>query len=393
MFSVLLYLLAFVFSGCMIFYTIEKRYDVKQVSYGFDRGITDNIKKLCRLLTKALLCCAPIILLYGLRINVGTDYAAYEQAYNILHKSDLSVYWNMHDKGVGAYYVEPGYYLLNRIAPNYRVLLFLDIILILIPLWIALFKMCGHISLPMAIYIFMATQFIYSMNGVRYAIAISFLLLGFVYLSYNRKWKFLACVLLAAAFHTSAYLGFVFFLIKTFKDRKFNFIRNIIFYIFLIIFPVISKYILLFVSKLPMFYRYFASYLISKSMQKSILWVMHIIPVIIPLLLACGRKMLKDKKCSFLFRIFVAEIVFRMLGLYNTWFTRLARIPQVIEVVFIPYVLYRIENKNNKKILTLYYIVWYTFYFIYYIYVNDNGGSIPYRWVFGEFIHIWIRKN
>lgn len=109
--------------------------------------------------------------------------------------------------------------------------------------------------------------------------------------------------------------------------------------------------------------------------------MLHIVPVIMPVLIIFRNKIFRDSKSGLMFKICMMQIPFRMMGLYNTWFTRLARISQVIEVLFIPYMLHAAENKNTRRILIFYYVIWYTFYFCYYILVNDQGGSIPYQWI------------
>lgn len=342
---------------------------------------------IAKLLIQALLCSLPVILLYGLRIGIGSDYFAYEEIYEALHKADFLYYWEMHNKIVGAYYVEPGYYILNRLAPSYRILLFFDILLILIPLWLSLFEFKEKISFSFAFFIFMSIQFIYSMNGVRYIIAVSFILSGFVYLISDRNWRFFCCILIASLFHTSALVCIAFYFIKNFKNYQLNILRNILFYGAIVTFPFSSKYIINFASRVPAFYRYFTReiYSFSGGMQNSVSWLLHIIPVIVPVMIVCGKNLLNDPKLSVMFRIYLTEIPFRMMGLYNTWFTRLARIPQVIEVLLIPYVLKNIRNKNIRSILVTYYVVWYVFYFVYYILVNDQGDSIPYQWIFGRY--------
>lgn len=78
------------------------------------------------------------------------------------------------------------------------------------------------------------------------------------------------------------------------------------------------------------------------------------------------------------------EVPFRMLGLYNTWYTRCSRFSQIAEVIFIPLVLSKIKNKRKRMLLYLYYFIWFIFYFAYYAIINDNGDSLPYSWIFSQ---------
>lgn len=392
MLSVILYLAVFAASGFMASCTIQQKFNKKVIhNEGMQRQFLLSGREggkwgIAKLLIKALFCSLPVILLYGLRVGIGTDYTAYEGMYEVLHNADFFYYWEQHNEIAGAFYVEPGYYILNKLAPSYRVLLFADILFIIIPLWLALFEFKQNISLSFAIFIFMSIQFIYSMNGVRYIIAVSFILLGFVYLISDKNLRFFCCILTASLFHTSALICIAYYFIKNFKNNRLNAVRNMLFYAAVFMFAFGSKYIIRLVSGIPVFYRYFSTevYSFSDGMHHGVFWLLHIIPVIVPLLLVCGKSLLYDSRSGIMFRIYLTEIPFRMMGLYNTWFTRLVRIPQVIEVIFIPYVLKNIKNKNTRRIMILYYAVWYVFYFVYYILVNDQRSSIPYQWIFSR---------
>ncbi len=392
MLSVILYLAVFAASGLMASCTIQQKFNKKVIhNEGVQRQFLLSGREggkwgIAKLLIKALFCSLPVILLYGLRVGIGTDYTAYEGMYEVLHNADFFYYWEKHNEIAGAFYVEPGYYILNKLAPSYRILLFADILFIIIPLWLALFEFKEKISFSFAIFIFMSIQFIYSMNGVRYIIAVSFILLGFVYLISGRNLRFFCCILTASLFHTSALICTAYYFIKNLKNNRLNAVRNMLFYAAVFMFAFGSKYIIRLVSGIPVFYRYFSTevYSFSDGMQHGVFWLLHIIPVIVPLLLVCGKNLLYDSRSGIMFRIYLTEIPFRMMGLYNTWFTRLVRIPQVIEVIFIPYVLKNIKNKNTRRIMILYYAVWYVFYFVYYILVNDQRSSIPYQWIFSR---------
>ncbi len=334
----------------------------------------------------ALISCIPIILLYGLRVGIGKDYSAYAQIFDTLHDTSFAEYIFQHSQGNGAYYVEVGYYLLNRLLPSYRILLFIDIIIILIPMWVAVFEFREDNIPTLSLLIYMCTQFVFAMNGVRFVIALSFILMGFAYMINGKYKKCIFSIVIATMFHTSMAICILFISFRHFKKNNINILRDILFYLFIITFVYNNKGIILIVSKISLFHRYFTKdvYTFSDSMAGSMLWMLHIVPVVIPLLVVCGKKIFKDSKSELMFKICITQIPFRMMGLYNTWFTRLARISQVIEVIFIPYMLNRIENKKTKRALIIYYVIWYVFYFCYYIFVNDQGNSIPYQWVLSK---------
>ncbi len=102
----------------------------------------------------------------------------------------------------------------------------------------------------------------------------------------------------------------------------------------------------------------------------------------VPLIIFCRKEIFCSADTCTYFRICLMEIPFRLLGQYNTWFTRYTRCSQIVLVIFIPLILSRIENRQKRLMLGAYYILWYIFYFAYYAIVNDQGDSLPYVWIF-----------
>lgn len=332
---------------------------------------------------RSLLCMLPIILIYGLRDGVGVDYYSYEKIYNTLHGAKFNTYFSLHLLNRGYYYVEIGYYFLNRLANNYHVLLTIEIVVIFIAVIIALKDYRGKMNIGLAVFVFLSTQFIYSMNAARFSVALAFVLLSYKYIIKEDLIRFIICMIIAACFHKTALFCVALYFLQEFNLSYINKVRNMLMMIAILFFPFISQYLFDTFKELSVFARYFSStrYASSEVMDIGIGWMLHILPVIIPLLIFGWRYIKDSKENRTLFRIYLMNIPFRMLGLYNTWYTRFARYSQAVEVLFIPLVLYRIPSKKVKKYLTIYYIVWYTFYFCYYAIVNDNGASLSYSWI------------
>lgn len=327
----------------------------------------------------------PVIAMLGLRYGIGADYYNYEDIFNVLHNSSLEVYFNLHNSAsADVYYVEFGYYILNVLFPSFRVLLWGVGVLAFSLVLFAIKDYTEIISFPIAIFIYLCTQFVYLMNGMRFALAIVFVLAGYVYLSKNKTVAFCIMILLAALFHKSSLICFAMIFLKQFKIKGMNLIRNISLFILIILFPLISQYLMRIVAYIPFFKRYFSEtvYSVSDSSSFSFVWIFHIVPVLVPLLLLCKHEIFDSEDTTFFFRICIMEIPFRMLGLLNTYYTRLTRLSQIAYVVFIPLVLSKLNNKKVRVLLYFYYIVWFIFYFIYYAIVNDGGDSLPYVWIF-----------
>lgn len=336
--------------------------------------------------TLMLICVMPIVLIYGFRYGIGTDYFSYYRIYSAIHNASLSKYFELHRRSRGAFYVEIGYYILNRVCNNFRLSLFMEGSLIYILLLVVVEDYSNKLNIGMAVYIYLCTQFTYSTNSIRFAIGLMFILCGWKYLADNEIPKFIIFVIIGAMFHKTLSICLLFFVFKEFKNSKMNRWRDLFFILSVFIFPFIIKYILQYIKSISMFRRYFtiSTYETKEIMANNWFWTIHILPVIMPLIVF-GHKVIKsDRKVRTLFRIYLSEIPLRMLGLYNIWYTRMARCGQIIVVLLVPYVLFQIEDRKKKRLLTIYYLLWYTFYFCYYAVVNDQGDTLPYVSIFTQ---------
>lgn len=329
---------------------------------------------------------SPIIAMFGLRYGIGTDYFSYELIYNAVHSASFSKYWTLHNIGDGYFYIEPGYYILNKILPNYRSLLWVLGILIFVLFLIAVKDYYKKMSIPFALFIYLSTQYLYSLNAMRFAIALCFILIGYKALSQDKTSQFVIMILLASLFHTSSLFCFAMLFLKRFKYKSVSSTRNFLLFAAILSFPFLSNILLGMLQNISLFKRYFSTaiYSASDTMNDGWLWILHVVPAMVPLLLFCRKEMFGEDDSNTFFRICIMEIPFRMLGLYNTWYTRFARCAQIGQVILIPLVLSRVQNKNKKIFLYGYYVVWFIFYFGYYAIVNDQGDSLPYVWIFSH---------
>lgn len=377
------YLIVFGITSCMALF-FQHFYNISFVKFNYNGHKKINALAYCLIGCVFLL---PIIAMFGLRYGIGTDYFSYNEIYDVLHKSSFNSYFSLHNsENSSSFYVEFGYYILNLIFPSFRALLWGIGVVVVSILLLALKDYSENISFAFAVFIYLCTQFIYLLNGMRFAIAIVFALVGYVYLAKNKYTTFFIMIFLSVLFHKSCLICLAMFFLKQIKIKGVNNVRNILLVIGILSFPVLSKYLLQIAESIPAFNRYFSKsiYSASESMNLGWAWIMHIIPVLLPLLLLCRSEIFDSEDTNTLFRICVLEIPLRMLGFFNTWYTRLSRISQIAYVIFIPLVLSKVSDKNRKVFLYIYYIIWFVFYFIYYAIVNDQGDSLPYVWIFSR---------
>lgn len=377
--SIILYL-AVVSISCFFLKYLVGQGHTELACGSFQKSICINSNY--KVIITCLICILPVVLLYTLRFGIGYDYLSYEKSYHILHNTAILEYFRAHRGAVhGTFYVEPGYYLLNRIAPNYHILQFLNALVIFLPFSKAVCICRTKISPHVAFFVFYATQFIYSMNGVRYSMALSFILLAFVYLLHHKNLKFFICIAVAAMFHTTALLALLYFLVREFRSPLLNRIRDMVLILLPFSIPYAKDIFQTIGAYIPAFHRLYALYPMTNEFHLTWgLWL-HFVPPVLPALLIFGKKMFESQEERTMFRILLTEIPIRLFSIYNGWYGRLCRIPQLIYVIFVPYMLRKVKQKEERKILLLYYVLWYTFYFLYYHLALD-GSSIHYQWIF-----------
>lgn len=331
-----------------------------------------------------ILC--PIILAYSIRYGIGTDYFSYEKIYNTIHDATFSQYASLHKRNIGEYYVEPGYFIINKISPNFIFVHFLSMLTMLLMVYFGTMKMGVTQDIALPILIFYCLLFFYSMNGVRFSIALSIAYYGFNYLLKGNPIKWMITIYIASLFHKTLIVFVIFVFLMNNRSKAVNSIKNILVYCFVLFFPLLIKILLNVFSVIPMFSRYFsvARYL-EFDTSINISWIRLIIPVLFPLLFFKHKFIFTDKYASVLYRIYLFEIPLIQLGRMNLILARLSRVPQMVEIVFIPYVLSNIRNKKYRYALTFYYAFYYLFFFCYYAVFGDKGDSLPYKSILGIF--------
>lgn len=326
---------------------------------------------------------APILFLYSVRYGIGTDYFTYKRIFELMHNSNIKNYFVLHGKGYQEFYIEPGFYFINKIAPNYEFALFYSYLLSITMIYYGTIKLKSKIDISFTFLIFFCTQFIYSMNGIRFSIAVTIIYAGIHFLIENKPLKWILIVFIASQFHTTVLICIIFVLLMNFKNEKINRIRNICYYFLIIFFPILLSSLILLFSKISCFSRYFtiARYLLVES-RLSPKFLVLIIPIIGPILFFNYKFVFKDKKAHIFYLLYLTEIPFRELGLFNGIMARFMLIPQLIQAAFIPYVLSNIKSSKIRLYLRIYYSFFYIVYFCYYALVGDKGDSLPYNTIF-----------
>lgn len=153
----------------------------------------------------------PLIVVMGFRYEIGVDYKSYERIFYQINLFNESCY------------MEPGYYLLNRLigkfTDNPQILFLCVSILINVILLKAIIHSQGKVYYGILSFMGLGYYF-YAMNIQRQYIAIMIVFYGFPFLEHKEFKKFLITILLAAIFHTSALIMPVVYIVVHFLGKK-----------------------------------------------------------------------------------------------------------------------------------------------------------------------------
>lgn len=367
-------------------------------------------KKIKRFLFISLAICIPC-LLAGLRdYTIGTDTAGYvkniflaaTQSSGIKNFYNTTIYHNWKYITISSF--EYGYttlvYLEAKLFKNFLVSLFINQIVIILPIVIGLLKYEKKYGIKAYVcYMFFLFMFFnVSLNAVRQFMSISILFFGISTLIVDKsRNKFLICFVLSVLFHTSGVLGIIPFLFFTIqKEQKIFFkcgnvkisvetVQNFLLIIFLGIFLFYGSNIL---SKINLsIIRMYLNYL-PRNVKFSINQIVLQIPYLA--LMYKERKNLMEFKnfsvenrnfLAFNMLIFLIQFAFSQLSTItaNSW--RINLIFSVFLIVTVPFMVSLEKDAKTRKfilILVIGYLAIYWFYMFAYL---GKHNTVPY--VFG----------
>lgn len=337
---------------------------------------------LVRNISAFFIASAPIILFYGLRVGIGTDYWSYVAYYNGVKKIPIIEYWKLFfDNKVET---EPLYHIINKAAYliyDNEHTIFILTGLILFGLLFGILKKYKDISWPYAVFIYLLTQYCYAVNGARFSIAVLLVCLGVRYIIEEKPLAFLICILVAFMFHKTAMACIVFYCLKKFKNNKLSIGRDVFLYIGVIFSPLLLKLGLKIISEIPFFSPYFLEFNVNLSTNGSIKFLGRCLPPIIAILLLVKIYHISLNKYSLLINIEFCRIPLLFLGYYHMWMSRMERYAWISEMILVPYVVRNIKNKRQRILVSLGFVLWYIFMFWFY-YILKDDYLFPYKWVF-----------
>ena len=353
----------------------------KKIWKGASLENTENVKSGIKVFTVFLLATFPMIIFYGLRVNVGTDYASYTSIYYEIRDIDIFNYIKLLSRK--KVLMELGYYLINRISffiYDNEHTLFILTALIIFGTFFAILIQYNNISWGFATFIYLLTQYCYAVNGVRFAMAYGLVLFGIHYIITDKPIKYTITILLATLFHKTAILCLLYWLLKDFRSKRLSFFRNILLYIGIILTPVITRIGLVIASKMSMFEWYFLQHSINFE-NNNIKFLWRCLPVIVAILVIVKFYHIDMGKYRVLYNIELCRIPLLYMGNYYKFAARLDRYAWISEIILVPYVIMKIPNRRNRLFAYLCFSIWYLFVFFIY-YIVQGGDLFPYKLTF-----------
>jgi transmembrane protein EpsG len=318
---------------------------------------------------------APVFIA-TVRSGVGTDYYNYVSIFNA--SQNLS-FLGLIDNSMG----EPLFLIVNRliglIFNELGMFFFVTIFMMIFVLKTADYYK-NHLNMGAVLFIFYLVYYSTSLNIVRQMLAVAIVLYAYRYILEKKLVWYVFLVLVAAQFHSSAYICLLFYLVG-FKRDNLSLYKRTMYYISVICSLILIAPLIENITKLPIFSKYLETYTINYS-GGGFGFLILILPVLIPILLFRKQIVNQSKRYEVLIDLLFLQIPLQFSGYFSEFAHRLTIYPAIIQVILVPLLVTSIKDKSLRFLLGIYYTFWYTGYYYYYYYLMNTGEVYPYRWIF-----------
>lgn len=312
-----------------------------------------------------------LVLVIGLRYEVGTDYNAYLSIYNNIK----NISWNQ----IFQTKIEYGSFVIFKvtwlISKNQYTIFSVIGFLTLLPIYIAN-KEFDYKYLPYSILIFCMIYLPTCLNIMRQGIAIGFLCLSFVYIYKSKNRKAAIAAIIAILFHKSSFLLIPYEILYIFLKKK-NYAKYST-----ILTLIISVIILFFFKELTGYmqleeYNYVLKEInVERISYSSILFYLPI------LIIVCVFKQ-KEKLFATLKSLYIDGIILHIVGTAAIYFYRISFYFTIFQIFLIPISIYNIKKRNTRLLVKILCIIYLLIYFVSQYYIHGKSEIFPYKtWLF-----------
>ncbi len=334
---------------------------------------------------KALISALPVVLITGLRYDVGSDFFSYKAAY----------------LGIRSDYTEYIFIQLSKLIAkisnyNYQVFIFVTSLLFVYVLYLAIWHLSDNVEYSILLFM-ISTMYFGGMNAIRQGIAISISLYALRFIveapigtarenklkfrsmiSEKKKniVKFLICIIIATMIHDTLFMCAAFLI---FKKIQMNVSKAVIavalVYIFNdIIYGLVGYLLKTFSAK------HYGSFINTAAVDVA---EVNIIIVMTAFIFATyiKKKYHTDETFNLYYVIMFLSII---LGIFTTWLPwgkRLMWNYMFICIFLIPKSICYIRYQKNRLVAYSFFAMLYFVLTYYSIVINGTHGCIPYNWI------------
>ncbi len=335
------------------------------IAFGISALLAHGLKKIKRLhiYVKAFISCIPVLLIAGLRYDVGTDFFSYRTFFfdvNYLNNTEVLFKW-IRD-------------LISRYTHgNFDVFIFVTSFLFIFTIYISIWEQSESVEL--SIFFFMTnTLFYIGMNTIRQGIAISIVLFSLKFLRENKKFSFMAGVLFACLWHSSVIICLCFLFAK---QIRIDFWKGIL---LLTVFFTIGNSIAGIVARCFEGSKYYHFFYDNYGVD---IPVTYMAMTFLVFLLASYIKSIKS--VNGIFDLYYNILFLAMaVGTFTGWLPMGKRIMwnfMFVMIYLCPMSIHYLTGIMNKRILTLLYCLFFFAAMYSNIVLNHDHGCIPYNWI------------
>ncbi len=316
----------------------------------------------------------PVVILQGLRKDVGTDFKAYEVLYNEIIQGPSNYYFQ--------FYLSEPFYVLECIIIDFIFgnVIFFRIINAIIE-GIFLFKTLDYfkdkINLPIAYSICYFLVYPHFFNGERQSLAIVLVWYSYTLIEEKKYFKYVLAVLSACFFHNTGIIGFVGVFIPLFKKIRITKKMRIALNCLLIIGCMFLKQIVIFF--LTAIHSDYLNYIVIDGFAD--VSMAFLVPLFFVLfLLPYYKKIFYYLKNNFISQ-FLLKIyfIFIIIATFFSFGTRMFSFFDIVPIIMCSSIITKIENYRHRCIYSALYLVMSIIFFYLIYYMTGCDGIFPYN--------------
>lgn len=313
-----------------------------------------------------------LILVSGLRYNVGTDYWTYSNMYTI-NIPNMKINDIIKSNDIGFTILCK---ILYEFSENPQFMFLIVSVITIIPI-VFMIKNYSY-SFELSLYLYITTfAYFSSFNILRQWIAASIISYGFKYLLERNLKKYSMIILIASIFHATSIIMFPIYFIADKNPRSLINLVLLIVSLLGVLFYRKFLDVAFNVLKNTQYSNYYSEFMNVGQGVNILRILVYIVPIFWVIIKYKNINVYEDKKIDIIINLSFIGMLFMILGIRHKYIARMTALFDIYYVLLIPYILRTGNKKSNKliyyTIIVMYFIYWYL------LLIRGEGGVFPYR--------------